>query len=50
MVDALDALAEALDRDRTYLLNEAVAAPYRHQCRLSGEEKRRGPIDAQKTS
>ena len=26
MVDALDALAEALDRDRTYLLNEAVAA------------------------
>jgi predicted transcriptional regulator len=25
-VDALDALAEALDRDRTYLLNEAVAA------------------------
>jgi predicted transcriptional regulator len=25
-VEALDALAEALDRDRTYLLNEAVAA------------------------
>jgi predicted transcriptional regulator len=25
-VDALDALAEALDRNRTYLLNEAVAA------------------------
>lgn len=25
-VDALDSLAEALDRDRTYLLNEAVAA------------------------
>jgi len=25
-VDALDALAKALDRDRTYLLNEAVSA------------------------
>ena len=25
-VDALDGLAKALDRDRTYLLNEAVAA------------------------
>jgi predicted transcriptional regulator len=25
-VDALDVLAKALDRDRTYLLNEAVAA------------------------
>jgi predicted transcriptional regulator len=25
-VSALDVLAEALDRDRTYLLNEAVAA------------------------
>jgi predicted transcriptional regulator len=25
-VDALDALAKALDRDRTYLLNEAVGA------------------------
>jgi predicted transcriptional regulator len=25
-VDALDTLAKALDRDRTYLLNEAVAA------------------------
>ena len=25
-VEALDTLAEALDRDRTYLLNEAVAA------------------------
>jgi predicted transcriptional regulator len=25
-VEALDSLAEALDRDRTYLLNEAVAA------------------------
>ena len=25
-VEALDALAEVLDRDRTYLLNEAVAA------------------------
>lgn len=25
-VDALDALAKALDRDRTYLLNEAVEA------------------------
>ena len=25
-LDALDALAEALDRDRTYLLNEAVSA------------------------
>jgi predicted transcriptional regulator len=25
-VDALDILAKALDRDRTYLLNEAVAA------------------------
>lgn len=25
-VSALDALADALDRDRTYLLNEAVAA------------------------
>lgn len=25
-VEALDRLAEALDRDRTYLLNEAVAA------------------------
>ena len=25
-VEALDALSEALDRDRTYLLNEAVSA------------------------
>jgi predicted transcriptional regulator len=25
-VDALDVLAKALDRDRTYLLNEAIAA------------------------
>jgi predicted transcriptional regulator len=25
-VDALDVLAKALDRDRTYLLNEAVSA------------------------